>query len=491
MGEFPIIRIAPGLDISWDRSGEHLSWGYGNKFNTISIDKILSNAELQAIKRNSGKSAVGNFIFEGVTPGKIVNLDFKVPPFYGRGTVALTNARIITMKSDKILEHGIIIIKDGRITFVGESGKLKIPAGVKQYDLSGSTIMPGIVDLHLHSRISPDVFPQQSWMFLTSLAFGVTTARDPSLSLDSYGYKELLATGQMIGPRLYTVGRAVNPGMIANLEDYNDALSIVKKRKVFGGTVVKQYKLPLRIQRQWLLKACQSEGLNMTNEGSQNPLGVIGMIKDGNSGIEHNPIWGDIYKDVINFVAASKSILTPTLQVTYGTEEARGYFNHVYWNKANKKMIRFIDSAELKSIINSNFKNSSSPDFLIPASIDAKIYKQGGKIGMGSHGNDKGVGPHNEIWALQMGGLTNMETLKIATIHGAEAIGIQHDIGSIEIGKIADLLILNKNPLDNIQNTREIKYVMKDGVLYDGETLDQLWPRYKKCPEWKLKKTKV
>jgi len=92
---------------------------------------------------------------------------------------------------------------------------------------------------------------------------------------------------------------------------------------------------------------------------------------------------------------------------------------------------------------------------------------------------------------LQMGGLKNMEALQAATIMGARALGIQKDVGSVEVGKIADLIILNKNPLQDIHNSREIRYVMKNGILYNGDTLDELWPVFKKCPDWRLHKAKT
>ncbi len=140
-----------------------------------------------------------------------------------------------------------------------------------------------------------------------------------------------------------------------------------------------------------------------------------------------------------------------------------------YYTRATRRRIRCIPVSFIHLVIN------------------ACIRHQGGRVALGSHGNDEGFGAHNELWALQAGGLSNIEALQAATIIGAEALGIQKDIGSIEVGKIADLIILDKNPLDDIHNSREIRYVMKDGILYDSNTLDEIWPIFKKCPEWKLK----
>jgi hypothetical protein len=235
----------------------------------------------------------------------------------------------------------------------------------------------------------------------------------------------------------------------------------------------------------------------MTNEGDYDPILQFGMIKDGSAGVEHNPVWGNIYKDVLKFYSSSGTYLTPTLQVCYGVEMGKEYFKYKFWHYPDRKLLAFsisdttqkrptsVGAESIETIVNAHPMDTICPAFLLPARIDERLWRSGTNLALGSHGNDLGIGAHNEIWALQMGGISNFDALRIATINGAKAIGVQQDVGSIEVGKIADLLILNGDPLKDIHNTRDINYVMKDGILYEGNTLNEIWPAFVECPVWR------
>lgn len=494
------VRFASGVDPYWSQGGKVLAWTYGNRFYEINPDKIYSAIEKMTVPRPVDASLANDFIAVKVDPDKVISMNVAVPCLHARGTLVLKNAQIITMQGDKVIDKGTIVVRDGRIAAVGPANLIVAPPGAKQIDLAGKTVIPGLIDVHLHLHPPSNIFPQQYWAFLINLAYGVTTARDPASNFDSFGYGELLQTGQMIGPRLFTVGRPVRfiDGVI-RLDNPAEARSVVLKRAQMGATVVKNYLPPRpRARRELLLLACAGAGLNMTNEGWYDPIMELTMIKDGSTGVEHNPLWGDVYQDVTAFVAGSGTYFTPTLQVSNTSEMAKEYFKYKYWHHRDEKLTRFglHDSSRgptwngaesVEEIVNGHATDTAEPSFVAPARIDAQIRKMGGHVTVGSHGNDEGIGIHNELWAFQMGGFTNMDILRAATMMGAKALGIQQDVGSIEVGKIADLVILDANPLQDIHNTTRIRYVMKDGLLYDGNTLNILWPMDKKCPQWKLK----
>lgn len=491
-GEFP----------SWEADGKKVHWSLGNAHFVYDVDaaqafddsmkvvKKMKADSAAAAKKDTTKKDSAVPKKDSAAPKKDKEPSYKametaVKVYYQRdmpqGVVLLKGARIITMEGDQVIENGDMIIENNRIKALGASGSLSVPAGAKVIDVSGKTIVPGFVDTHAHMWPQWGVHKNQVWKYAINLAYGVTTTRDPqTATTDIMTYRDEVDAGAVFGPRIYSTGPGVG-FWDYNVKDSAQAEDILRQySKYYNTHYIKMYLTGNRQQREWIIMAARNQQLMPTTEGGLNTKLNICNLLDGYPGHEHAiPIY-PLYYDLIKTIAVSQMCVTPTLIVSYGGPFAENY----WWETENPyhdpKLNYFMPYEQLAAKTRRDKDGWFMPEeqvFPKHAKTMKAMVEAGALAGIGSHGEFNGIGYHWEMWAMGSGGMKPLDVLRTATILGATGLGLDQDLGSLKAGKLADLVILDKNPLETIRNTNSVDYVMKNGRLYEGNTLNEVYPR--------------
>ncbi|HEY6504722.1 MAG TPA: amidohydrolase family protein [Chitinophagaceae bacterium] len=467
--DFPVKIVSKdaGVNLHWSVDNKQLHYTLGSQYYTINLDERF---DFIANKPDS--------LFK--VPEKGIDVGLEVTVDKPKGVIAFTNARIITMKGNEVIENGTVIVEDNLVKAVGKD--VAIPAGAKQIDCSGKTILPGFIDAHAHgNHFRSGITPQKHNAYYANLAYGVTTMHDPSANSEMvFGQSELVKAGLQVGPRVFSTGTILygaDGDFKAVINSIDDARSALRRTKAYGAFSVKSYNQPRREQRQMIIQAARELQMEVVPEGGSFFYHNTSMILDGHTTIEHNMPVAPLFNDVVQLWKNSKTAYTPTLIVNYA-----GVSGEYYWYQhsnvwENERLLRFTP----RSVIDTRSRHRTMlPEeeyvngHMLTSRSLKKLVDEGVWVNMGAHGQLQGLGVHWEIWMMQQGGMTNHQALQTATINGAFSLGLDKWIGSLEAGKLADLVVMDKNPLENIRNTESVRYTMINGRLYDAEHMNEI-----------------
>ena len=484
---------------SWDPSGQVVYWTLGKTLfrYDITTAEAVEKAQKEEAKEKekvekdiaSAETEEGNDDEKEKDKiedyqAKELDVTVKANRAIAKGLLALTNATILTMDGEEIIERGTVLIQNNRIQKVGNAADIPLPETAKVIDLEGKFLMPGFVDTHAHMWPAWGLHKKHVWVYAANLAYGVTTTRDPqTATTDVLTYADMVEAGMIPGPRVYSTG----PGVgywgynIKSLDHARDVLT--QYSKYYNTKTIKMYLTGNRKHRQWIIQAAKEQKLMPTTEGGLDFKLNLTQILDGYPGHEHSfPVY-PLYKDFIDFVSSSQTAYTPTLLVSYGGPWAENYFYATENVQGDPKINRFTPKSELDAKSrrrNAGWFMKEEHVFDDHAIFVKDLVEAGGIAGVGSHGQLQGLGYHWELWSMHAGGISNHDMLKVATLLGAEALGLSNDLGSVSEGKLADLVVLDKNPLENIRYTNTVKLVVKNGFVYEAETLDKIYPSKEK-----------
>ncbi|MFW7379009.1 MAG: amidohydrolase family protein [Oligoflexus sp.] len=474
MKSLPLSRVSreAGDFIHWSGDSQQLHWSTGEELYSLPLDKafrFLSGKEQEDIATLATMQPIG----------------FVRPADVPQGTIALVGARVISMVGDQVIPEASIIVKGNKIQAVGPKAAVQVPQGAKVVDLAGKTIIPGMIDAHWHGPQGyQQIIPQENWYNHASIAFGVTSYHDPSSDTHTvFTAHEMQQAGDITAPRIFSTGRILygaTTDFTVEVNSFEDAKQHLLRLQKAGAFSVKSYNQPRRDQRQQIIAAANELGMHVHPEGGALFQHNMTMIIDGHSGVEHSLSLPNVYDDVLQLWSQTKVAYTPTMGVAYG-----GFRGENYWYAesdvfAHPRLTRFvprelIDPAARRR---SKIPNEEYAHFAI-AAHSKKLMERGVVVNMGAHGQREGLAAHWEMWMFAQGGMDPLDSLRTATMNPARYLGMDQYLGSIEVGKLADLVVLDRNPLENIRHTETVRYTMVNGRLYDAWSMKQIAPEQK------------
>ncbi|MGM0482012.1 MAG: amidohydrolase family protein [Pseudomonadota bacterium] len=465
------LSVRAGESLSWTHDSSQLYWTLGPELYHTDVSSAF-NADMDSTKLQTENGLDIGFSMDAMVPDT---------------TVAFVGGQVITMEGDRVINDGVVVVENNHIVAVGSRDEIDVPAAAEVIDTTGKTVMPGLFDAHAHgSQGSNEIIPQQNWGQYANLAFGVTSIHDPSNdTTEFFAASEMQKAGQIAAPRLYSTGTilygAHGPGYTSHVDSLEDAKFHLQRLKKVGAFSVKSYNQPRRNQRQQVIQAGRELEMMVVPEGGSLLQHNLSMVFDGHTTVEHSIPVESIYDDIRQMWSQTDVAYTPTLGVAYG-----GIWGENYWYAEtdvwkHPKLSKYVPQ---EFLVGKSVRREKAPknhyNHFNNAEVAAELQDLGVDVLSGAHGQREGLAQHWEIWMMAQGGMSPLDALRTATIDPAKVFGMDHQVGSIKEGKLADIIVIDGDPLQDIRSTDQVTYTMVNGVLYDATTMDQILPVSKK-----------
>jgi Tol biopolymer transport system component/imidazolonepropionase-like amidohydrolase len=460
------LSVQAGDWLHFSGDGQLLHWSLGSDLFTSRISDATGPVKKDEKRPEPQSTSIG----------------FKAKHAIPKDSFAFVGGRVVTMGPAGVIENGVIIVEGNRIKAVGTSDAVKIPEGIRVVRIDGQTVLPGFIDVHAHGpQATSGMTPQRNWVDYARLSFGVTTVHDPSNNTQAiFAASELTKAGLIVAPRTFSTGTILYGAagsFKAEIENLDDALFHLKRMKAVGAFSVKSYNQPRRDQRQKVIAAARELEMMVVPEGGSTFMHNMTMIVDGHTGIEHTLPVQTAYDDVMDLWCGTRVGYTPTLSVAYGgiSGEQFWYEHDDLWN--HERLKTFIPPHILNPRSRRREKNPLEDyNHIRVAEIAKQVVDDGGLVQAGGHGQLNGICTHWELWSFVQGGMTPIQALECGTLNGAKYVGLDRDLGSLEVGKLADILVMEAgaDPTARIRDSERVHLTIANGRVFNATTMTEL-----------------
>ncbi len=469
------LSVRAGEGLNWNGKSNELYWSLGANLYQAPV-AALFNIEAKTDDEKASDSKA-----KDKTEPKVTSLSFTQKADVPSGKVAFVGGKVITMEGEQVIENGVVVVEANKIVAVGSAQNVKVPSDAKVIDITGKTLMPGLIDAHAHgSQGSNEIIPQQNWVNYAGLSLGVTSIHDPSNdTTEFFAASEMQKAGKIVGARLFSTGTilygATVAGYTSHVDNLDDAKFHVERLKAAGAFSVKSYNQPRRNQRQQFIQAARELEMMVVPEGGSLLQHNLTMVIDGHTTLEHSISTAKIYDDIKQLWSQSEMAYTPTMGVAYGGISGENYWYDTTDVWKHPRLSKYVPSEFLDP---RSMRRPKAPHHHYNHINVAKVAKEmqdlGVEVNAGGHGQREGLAMHWEMWMMAQGGMTPLQAIRTATISPAKSLGLDKDLGSLTVGKLADMIVIDGDISQDIRLSDRVTYTMVNGRLYNAETMNEI-----------------